>query len=242
LIRKLQFANTKAVSLIFVTAFFFYFSSEALLRQYVLSQLGSKELSINNLLARLPEGIRENVRTRIMKARLRDELATATTDEQVIFALTSLARLDSDEELEKVYAEIIEKYPSNPQTSSAFLYFFRGDSKLKSISIDEFHAYINRLPKINRFYIWQSGISKLKGTGGQPKEAIEFLKPLLDIKPEYKDYQQLYVDLAEYAFQTEKRELETRARKLEDTCDKLITIEQAIFEEEKKNKKKAAGK
>jgi len=242
--RKLQFANKKAVSLIFVTAFFFYFTSEALLRQYVLSQIGSKELNISNLLSRLPEGIRANVRKRILKAKLQDDLNAATTDGQVIMATVSLARLESDEELEKAYVDIIEKYPSSPQASSAFLYFFRGNSKLKKISVDGFHSYINRLPKINRFFVWQSGMAKLKGTSTTAIEVIEFLKPLLDIKPEYKDYKQLYVDLAEYAFQDEHQDIENRARKLEESCEGLMTVEAAMFKEEKKqmDKKKAGAK
>ena len=231
---KSIFADKKVVPVIFVTAFFCYFTSEAILRQYVLPQVGAKELSINNLLARLPEGIREDVRKRILKAKLVDDLNAATTDSQVIFATISLARLESDEELEKTYAEIIKKYPNNPHSSSAFLYFFRRNSKLHTVSVDEFHSYIKSLPPINRFYLWQSGTAKLKGTKASMTELMEFLTPLLDIKPDYKDYQQLYVELAELAFQNEDSDIESRARKLEEACDNLLTIEQTMFNEENK--------
>lgn len=233
--RKLQFANQKAVSLIFVTAFFFYFSSEALLRQYVLSQVSSKELSVSNILARLPEGIREKVRKRILKGRLQDDLASATTDAQMISALVALASFESEEKLAQTYADIVDKYPSSPYASSAYLFFFKGDSKLKNISIDDFHAYIKCLPEIRRVHIWKSGFAKLNGNRSSTKEVIQFLEPLLDIQPKYSDYRQLYVELAEAGFQEEKKELEARARKKEDSCENLISVEQAFFQLEEKN-------
>lgn len=236
--RNLQFANKKAVSLIFVTAFFFYFSSEAFLRQYVLSQVGSKEVSINGILSRLPDKIREDVKNRIALARLKDQLDNAKTDNEVIFASLAIARMKSDEELEKEYANIIVKYPTNPESYVAYLHFFKNpDSGLKKVSVQDYHKYIDTLPEIKRFNVWYSGLNKLKGSRCTPKEAIEFLKPLLDVKPKYQDYQQLYVELAEFAFQAENKEIELSARKLEDSCEGLISLEKAMFmEEEKKHK------
>lgn len=241
--RKLNLSRTKAVSLIFVTAFFFYFTSEAVLRQYILSQIGSKDLSINNIITRLPEGIREDVRKRIMKGRLQDDLANAKTPSQIISASIALASLEGEEKLEQTYAIIVDKYPNSPQANSAFLYFFRGDSALKKISLKDYHAFINRMPEIPKYFAWEGGLNRIKGTNGTAKEILPYLLPLLDIKPEFRDYQRLYVELAEAAFQSENKEVEARARKMEDVCDNLKTVEQIqIEEEEKKLKTKAVFK
>ena len=238
MMRKLQFANTKAVSLIFVTAFFFYFSSEAFLRQYVLSQVGSKELNINGILSRLPDKIREDVKNRIAMAKLQDQLKNAKTDSEVIFASLSIARMKSDEDLEKEYARIIDKYPTHPEAYTAYLHFFMNpDTDLKKVTFKDFHDYIWRLPEIKQFAVWYSGLNKLKGSRATSKECIEYLRPLLDSNPKYNDYQQLYVELAEFAFQDGNKDIELQARKKEDSCEKLITLEKAMMEEEMKKEK-----
>lgn len=235
--RKFDLTSKKAVSLIFVTAFFFYFTSESILRQFVISQMSAKEISVNSIISRLPEGIREDVKKRITKGRLQDELDAAKTPEQVISASIALASLESEQEMEKTYAMIVDKYPSNPRASTAFLFFFRGNSDLKKISVDEYRAFIGRIPDIERFYAWESGVSKIKNSGGDSTEVLEFLLPLLDYQPKFHDFQRLYVELAEAAFQSENKDVEAKARKMEDVCDKLKSLEQVMIEKEEKKLK-----
>ncbi len=241
MLRSLALKDTKAVSLMFATVFFFYFSSEMLLRQYVLGKMTSKDMDVNKILSRLPHGIREKVRVRITKGRLKDQLAAAKTDGQYISIRIALASMETEKEMEQACFEISQGYPNNPESISSFLFFFRGRSPLRQISVGEYHDFILRLPELNRVYAWEGGLNKLKGTGASRREIIEFLHPLLNIEPNYKDYMRLYVELAESALQEDADSIENRSRKLKEACEKLPTIEQVqsrmMKEEGEKGKK-----
>jgi len=218
---KVHFSETKAVSLIVVTAFFVYFISEAVLRQYVLSQVGAKKLSINAIISHLPESIQEQVKKKITKGRLQDKLDTATTDTQIISVSIALAKLESKQKVAETYAMIVEKFPSSPRTAEALFFFFRSKSKLKHIFTKDIHNYIARLPKDDRFSVWQRGYAKLKRTHGTAEEREQFLLPLLQITPPFKDYKQLYFALIEAASDLEHLEIENKARNMVNICGKL---------------------
>ncbi|MBN1864145.1 MAG: hypothetical protein JW808_04530 [Victivallales bacterium] len=226
-------SDSKAVSLVLVTAFFFYFTSEMLLRQYALAGMGSKDLNVNKIITRLPEGIREKVMARITKGRLLDQLAAAKTDGEYISTRIALASMETEDVLEKTYLEISERFPNNPESMSSFLFFFRGGPRMRQVSVADYHLFIGRLPEADRYFAWEAGLSKIKGTGGDNLDRIEFLRPLLEIEPKYKDYLRLYVELTEAAFQEGATAIENRSRELEEACEKLPTLMQVMERSDK---------
>jgi hypothetical protein len=59
------------------------------------------------------------------------------------------------------------------------------------------------------------------------------------MKPKYREYQQLYLELTELAFQEEKQEMEQKARLLEEQCGKLSFYDKVL---ERRAKAKARKK
>lgn len=226
MIYKLQFKNNRAVLTLFVTALFFYFFSESLLRQYLISGMSSDKINLDTLLMRLPGALREQVKNKILKAQLQDSYNNAKTESEIIYASMALVNFGQNQlEREKVYADLLNKYPKAQELSGLYLYFYRSKDKIKSVSDNDLHEYILLLPEVNRFSIWQGGFARLKARNGTSKDIINFLKPILESKPKYKDFSQLYLELAEAAFQAKDYDLEAKARKMEELCDSLPGIE-----------------
>ncbi len=215
-----------------------YFLSDAILRQFVLYRAGSQSISLNTILDNLPSGIRDEVRRKILIAELKDKLLAAVTDGEKVSASISLAATISEKNLQEKYAEIIDKYPSAPESAPAFInYLMAPNTALKSISIPRYHEYVRQLHDPELFYAFDSGFNALKNKKATSGELISFLLPLLELKPEYREYQQLYVALAELAFREENQDIELRARKLEEDCGKLTFYDKNLAAQAKKAKK-----
>jgi hypothetical protein len=228
----------KTAPFIFGAVFLVYFFSDAVLRQFVLYRAGSQSISLNVLLDKLPSGIRDEVRQKITVAELKDRLLAASTDGEKIAASIALAGAISEKDLQEKYAEIIDKYPSAPESAPAFTnYLMAPPTALKSISISRYHEYINQLRDPERFYAWDSGYATLKSKAAKPKELLDYLRPLLDAKPEYKEYQRLYQELAELAFQEDQQAVEIKARKLEEASGKLSFYDKVLGAAQAKKKK-----
>lgn len=235
---KLQFKNNRAVLTLFLTALFFYFFSESLLRQYLISGMSSEKINLDTLLMRLPGALREQVKNKILKAQLQDNYNNAKTESEIIYASMVLVNFDqSQSEVEKVYADLLNKYPTAQELSGIYLYFYRTKGKIKSISYNDLHEYMKNLSDMKSFSIWQGGLSRLQATNGTFKDIINFLKPILDLKPKYKDFSQLYLELAEAAFQAKDYDFEAKARKMEELCDSLPTVESEMIKQETIKKK-----
>jgi len=232
--------NKKAVPLLFVTAFFCYFASESGLRQAASSSMRTKGFSLDKIVTKLPEGIREKVRKQIELGRLRDQLENASTDAEIIFSSIALGHAVSKEALDKAHAEILEKYPSSPEAFSSYSYFFLApDTALTSVTMEQYRDFIEKVPEIERFNMWSSAFYKLQEKNIPAKDIFEFYSPLFEKPPKYKDYQILYVDLAELAFQNSMNDLEFKARKCDEECESLSIIDDVIaFEEKQKEEKK----
>ena len=228
---KLQFKNNRAVLTLFVTALFFYFFSESLLRQYLISGMSSDKINLDTLLMRLPGAMREQVKNKILKAQLQDNYNNAKTESEIIYASMALVNFGQNQlEIEKVYADLLNKYPKAQELSGIYLYFYRTKSKMKSISDNDLHEYILHLSDMKSFSIWQGGLNRLQATNGTSKDIINLLKPIVELKPKYKDFSQLYLELAEAAFQAKDYALEGKARKMEELCDSLPTIESKMID------------
>jgi len=236
----MQSGRIKAAPLILGAVFLAYFTSNAILRQFVLYRAGTQSISLNAILDKLPAGIRDEVRQRVLIAELKDRLLAASTEGEKISASIALAGAISDKALQEKYAEIIDKYPSAPESAPAFINFLMApNTALKSISIPRYHEYLKRLHDPELFYAIDGGLNTLRSRKATNKQLMAFMLPLLDLKPVYREYQRLYVDLSEIAFQEENQEVELKARKLEEACGKLSFYDKVLGPQQaaKKTKK-----
>ena len=219
-----------------------YFFSEAVLRQFVLHRVGAQStISLSSVLGKLPPGIRDEVTRRIAIAEYKDELKRAKTIPEKIRISIALAGTISPQRLQEKYAEIIDKYPNLPDALPAYINFFKApDSALKTISIAQYHEYISKLKKQNRLWAWSSGLAKLKSLDAPMSEELFYLKPLLKIKPDCREYAELYRELSELAFEEEEQDVELKAKKLEDHCETLPFFDEKLARQAKARAKKLA--
>lgn len=235
---RIQAGRIKAAPFILGAVFAAYFISGVILRQFVLYRAGTQSISLNTILDKLPAGIRDEVRQRILIAELKDKLLAASTDGEKISASIALAFATSAKNVQEEYARIIDKYPSAPESAPAFInYLMAPNTALKSISIPQYHEYIKQLHDPELFYAFDAGLNTLKNRNVSSGELTAFLLPLLEHKPEYREYQRLYIELAELAFQEGNQDLELKARKLEEACGTLSFYDK-IFEAQVKKAKK----
>jgi hypothetical protein len=237
----MQSGRIKAAPFIILGAVFLvYFTSDVILRQFVLYRAAGQSINPNTILDKLPAGIRDEVRQRILIGELKDKLLAATTDGEKISASIALAGATSDKDLQEKYAEIIDKYPSAPESAPAFInYLMAPDTALKSISIPRYHEYMKQLHDPELFYTFDGGLGALKSRKVSSRELLAFLLPLLELKAGYREYQRLYVELSELAFQEGNQDVELKARKLEEACGKLSFYDKVLAAQQaaKKTKK-----
>lgn len=236
--RQMQISHKKAVTLVLVAAFICYFLSEAVLRQFVLHRAGVQSISLDSLLSKLPPGVRDEVSRRVTIAELRDKLRDAKTTSEKIRISITLGGVISEKKLQETYAEVLDKYPSEPEALPAYInYLLAPDTALKSVSIEQLQQFIKKLKEPEQYFAWNAGFSKLKTLKASNQQQIAFLRPILDMKPAYREYQQLYVDLSELAFRQEDKDIEMKARKLEEDCLKLDYFDPALAKKQKKSGK-----
>jgi hypothetical protein len=225
-----------------LVVFFSYFFSEAVLRQFILHRSGTQQISLDDIIGKLPPGVRDEVTRTIRIAELKDDLKAAKTDGQKINISIQLAGMYSPQKLQEKYAEVIDEYPKAPESLQAYINFLMApETALKSISIKQYQDFIDLLKGQDRVFAWSSGLSKLKNVKASPGDQIAFLKPLLNIKPDCREYQQLYVELRELAFQKNEKDIELRARKLEDACEELPFFDEQLAKKAAAEAKKKAA-
>ena len=236
---QIQSGHIKAAPFILGAVFLAYFTSDAVLRQFVLYRAGTQSISLNTILEKIPAEIRDEVRRRILIAELKDKLLAASTDGEKISASIALAGAMSEKDLQEKYAEIIDKYPSAPESAPAFInYLMAPNTALRTISIPRYHEYIKQLHDPELFYAIDGGLNTLKGKKSSSKELMTFMLPLLELKPTYREYQRLYVELSELAFQEGNQDVELKARQLEEACGKLSFYDKVLGPQQAKKAKK----
>ena len=120
------------------------------------------------------------------------------------------------DELAKTHAEIIDKYPESAYSANSYIYLFMApDNAFKNITQDQLKEYIKHLPDAKKYYIWHSALYAMQKKNVTPRKILEFFTPILDNPPEYQDYQPLFLDLAELAFQSGLNDYENKAIKCE---------------------------
>jgi hypothetical protein len=235
--RQKQRWHIKFAWLIGIAVLFCYFFSEAVLRQFVLHRAGVQAISLSSILGKLPPGIRDEVSRQITIAELKDELKAATTTGKRITISIRLAGVQSPQHLQERYAEVIDQYPAAPEALPAFTNFLMApETALKSISIRRYHEFIKTVDKQQLPWAWSAGLAKLKSLKVSQQKQLVFLMPLLDIKPDSREYQQLYIELTELAFQENNQAVELQAKELDEMCEKLPFFDEQL---EKKAKAKA---
>ena len=239
--RQKKDGGMKITLLVGTAVLFCYFSSEAVLRQFVLHRAGGQSITLSSLLGKLPPGIRDEVTRKVTIAEYRDELKNAKTINDKIRISIALADAVSPEELQKTYAEIVDKYPQYPESQSAFVNFLMAKNALRSIPISRYHKFINQFKGERRLNAWSSGYSKLKSLNVPNATLMEYLAPLLAVKPDGHEYAQLYVVLSELAFQEEDQAAELKAKKLEEYCEKLPFFSEVLEKRAKAAARKKAA-
>lgn len=236
---QIKSVRITAAPFILGAVFLAYFTSDAILRQFVLYRAGTQSISLNTILEKLPAEIRDEVRRRILIAELKDKLLAASTEGEKISASIALAGAISDKDLQEKYAEVIDKYPSAPESAPAFInYLMAPNTALKSISIPRYHEYIKQLHDPELFYAIDGGFGALKSRKASSRELLAFLLPLLELKPTYREYQRLYIEISELAFQEGNQDVELKARKLEEACGKLSFYDKVLGPQQAKKAKK----
>lgn len=189
----------RAVPILFVTALFLYFYTESVLRQATLNRLKTPKLNVEMVLSKLPPSIRNSAKRSLDIAKLKDAVTYAKTEREKVGAMSALAfAIDNKKEMEKLYKEIL-KCHAYPESVSAYAYFLLDGKADVSISINTYHAYIQKCPKASRYNIWIQGLSKLESKKLPADEMNKYLIPLLSEQPPYSDYISLYDKLADMA-------------------------------------------
>jgi len=217
-----------------VSAFFVYFTSESLLRQAAVSNIDNSTVSVESVVAKLPDSMRERVNYHLEMGYLRDAVIKAPTEKDRVSALLNLADRSNDfDERTKIYWEVLCKYPKMEESLRAYLFFLLNEDKAKSIGIPQYHAYIQSFPQLEQFLGWQAGYHKLQRMNSSPQETLKYLEPLVSLKPEYRDYAALYKEINTLSHRLEIPDLRDKSSLLETECLNLPTIAKILQERQK---------
>ena len=230
----------KKILLLFSIFFFGYFYSESVLRQASMSLLDKDKIKIETVIGKLPQGLREDVKKKIEIGALQDAIKSAREGSpEHASALINLAFAVEDKfEREKIYLDVIQKYPELPESLNAYTFFLLNDTSSNPVSIEDYHAYINASKPESRLAIWGAGLSKLKIENASKEEQWKFLFPLFSYKPDYREYQSLYEQLYELAIQMSDNKAAELAETKANECLDLSSINEILSKMGKEEKKK----
>ena len=192
--------SNRAVYVVLASALLLYFVSEFFLRKATVAGVVPEKVKLEEVLARLPSAISDPAIYRLDIAKLQDWVDTAQTDTERAVAVTNLAfRKKGIAEKESLYYEVVQKYPNCHESYRAFTYFLLHEDAKRSVGVRDFQDYAMRFQQLDSFKIWQSGYSKIGKMKLAAKAKMDFLRPLLSINPEYRDYYSLYDEYGKLA-------------------------------------------
>ena len=230
--------------IIIVPIFLLYFLSEAVLREAAVANINPQKVKIDTILNELPDSVRDLVIYRITRTEMLNDLAAAETDEEKLNAMVALGIYTRDpEEKEKLLWEVRTKYADRPESAPAFAYYLLNKENPKKISIPEYQAYLKKFPQQYQYNVWAAGLNRLNDLRKKVtwKNRLDFLRPLLDMKPEFRDYSVLYTEISRIAGRFEFRDIEAKAEALYDESRLCPTIMEFLMQEEME-KMNASGK
>ena len=230
--------------LIIIPVFLLYFLSEAVLREAAVANINPQKVKIDTILNELPDSVRDLVVYRITRTEMLNDLAAAETDEEKLAAMVALGIYTRDpEEKEKLLWEVRTKYADRPESAPAFAYYLLNEENPRKISIPEYQAYLKKFPQQYQYNVWAAGLNRLNDLRKKVtwKNRLDFLRPLLEMKPGFRDYSVLYTEISRIAGRFEFRDIEAKAEALYDESRLCPTIMEFLMQEEME-KMNASGK
>ncbi len=212
----------KKVFAVLFVCFLSYFYAEIVLRQSAVSLVDKDKLKLDSLIGKLPSNVREGVRKEIEMASLRDAVLGAKSDSERVQALTSMALASPDEKKMEIFAEIVESYPNIPDSMMAYVSLLYSEPASKNVSPAEFYKFVEACPEKVKYDAWASAFSAIRGKDSLDKGTrLDFLRPLLERKPAFRDYQYLYEPIFELALELGDDATKQAAEKKIEECSEL---------------------
>ncbi|MBQ9335669.1 MAG: hypothetical protein IJS14_00025 [Lentisphaeria bacterium] len=227
-----------------VPVFLLYFISESFLRAAAVANINPEKVKLDNLLNDLPESVRDAVTYRIMHTDLTNALAAAKSEDERVSILSQLGDYTRDQaEKERIFELLRGRYPARPESAPAFVYYLLRTDSPKQITVPEFHRYLLKFGQLERFNIWAMALNRLTQLKTSDRDKLAFMLPLLDMKPEYRDYSIFYTEIVQLAGKLMQTQTANRADRLIDDCRLCPSIEEVQLErEEQKMAAEAARK
>ena len=242
--------KTGLLLLLILPVFLLYFVSEAFLRCAAVANINPDKVKLDNILNDLPESIRDIVTYRIMHTDITNALAKAATEDEKLILMAQLGDYTRDlKEKENIFKLLRGRYSHRPESSVAYVYYLLRKDSPDQISIPEFHSYVKKFPQMDQFNIWAMGINRLAQLNMSELERMNFMLPLLDLKPEYRDFSIFYTEMVRLGTKYNKQDIANRADALIDASRLRDSIAEVQLEQEMQRqaqvqaaRKKASGK
>ena len=216
-----------------VPVFLFYFVSEAFLRCAAVANINPEKVNLDKILNELPDSVRDIVTYRIMHTDLTNALAKATDEEEKLSLLAQLGDYSRDlKEKENIFRLLRGRYSHRPQSAAAYVYYLLRKDSPDQISVPEFHQYLKKFPQLDQYNIWAMALNRLSALKVSEPEKMNFMLPLLDLKPEYRDYSIFYTELVRLGTKYKKPQIANRADALIDECRLHDSIVEVLMERE----------
>ncbi len=230
-----------------VPVFLLYFVSEAFLRCAAVANINPEKVNLDKILNELPESVRDIVTYRIIHTDLTNALAKATDEEEKLSLLAQLGDYSRDlKEKENIFRLLRGRYSHRPQSAAAYVYYLLRKDSPDQISVPEFHQYLKKFPQLDQFNIWAMALNRLSALKVSEPEKMNFMLPLLDLKPEYRDYSIFYTELVRLGTKYRKPQIANRADALIDESRLRDSIVEVLMEREMQqasaSAKRPAGK
>ena len=226
-----------------VPVFLLYFVSESFLRCAAVANINPDKVKLDNILNDLPESIRDIVTYRIIYTDLTNALARASSEEEKLSLLAQLGDYTRDlKEKETIFQLLRKKYPEKTESAAAFVYYLLRKDSPDQITVPEFHRYLLKFPQMERYNIWAMALNRLSQLNLPEQDKMNFMLPLLEMKPEYRDYSIFYTELVRLGTKYKKPDVANRADALIDESRLRESIMEVQMAREMQNQTSAAGK
>ena len=228
-----------------VPVFLLYFVSEAFLRCAAVANINPEKVNLDKILNELPESVRDIVTYRIIHTDITNALAKATDEEEKLSLLAQLGDYSRDlKEKENIFRLLRGRYSHRPQSAAAYVYYLLRKDSPDQISVPEFHQYLKKFPQLDQYNIWAMALNRLSALKVSEPEKMNFMLPLLDLKPEYRDYSIFYTELVRLGTKYRKPQIANRADALIDESRLHDSIVEVLMEREMQqaNAQRPAGK
>ena len=216
-----------------VPVFLLYFVSEAFLRCAAVANINPEKVNLDKILNELPDSVRDIVTYRIIHTDLTNALAKAADEEEKLSLLAQLGDYSRDlKEKENIFRLLRGRYSHRPQSAVAYVYYLLRKDSPDRISVPEFHQYLKKFPQLDQYNIWAMALNRLSALKVSEPEKMNFMLPLLDLKPEYRDYSIFYTELVRLGTKYEKPRIANRADALIDESRLRDSIADVLLEQE----------